>query len=75
MRGFPATTTAVLVLAVLSGATTLLGVAIALRTSMRSRYVALGLGFSAGMMVALGLLELIPDAMELGGAGAAGAGP
>jgi ZIP family zinc transporter len=75
MSGIPPTTTAaVLVLAVLSGATTLVGTAVAVRMSLGPRHVALGLGFSAGMMVILGLLELIPDALRLGGAGAAAAG-
>lgn len=41
---------------------------------MRPRYVAIGLGFSAGMMITVGLVELIPEASRLGGAGAAGAG-
>jgi ZIP family zinc transporter len=55
----------------MSGGTTLLGTALALRAAKRTQYVALGLGFSAGMMIALGLLELIPNALQLGGAGAA----
>lgn len=68
------TVAAVLAPAALSGATTLIGVVLALRVSMRSRYIALGLGFSAGMMVVLSLLELMPGAFRLGGAEAAGAG-
>lgn len=68
------TTITVLSLAALSGGTTLLGTILALRTSMHPRFVSAGLGFSAGMMISLAVLELVPDAFGLGGAGATGIG-
>jgi ZIP family zinc transporter len=61
------TALAVLGLAMLSGATTLLGVAFALRLQRHPRWIAAGIGFSAGMMLFVSLFELIPEARSLAG--------
>lgn len=58
---------AVLGLAVLSGATTLLGVVLAVYFSRDRRWVALGIGFSVGVMILISLLELIPSALAATG--------
>lgn len=58
---------AVLGLAFLSGATTLIGVALALVLVNRSTWVAFGIGFSAGLMLLISSLELIPEAWHVAG--------
>ncbi|MFP4560606.1 MAG: ZIP family metal transporter [Thiohalorhabdus sp.] len=63
---------AVLLLASLSILTTLGGVALALYAGGRDRAVALGIGFSAGIMLLVSLLELIPEAAWSAGVGVAG---
>jgi ZIP family zinc transporter len=63
------TVVAVLLLAVLSGATTLVGVAMALWLGRSVRAIALGIGFSAGIMVAISMVELVPESVRLGGLG------
>jgi len=58
---------AVLGLAFLSGATTLLGVALALFLVNHSIWIAFGIGFSAGLMLLISALELIPEAWHVAG--------
>lgn len=62
------TYTAILLLASLSVVSTLLGVTLALYIGKNERAIAAGLGFSAGIMLLISLLELIPAAVN--GAGA-----
>ena len=52
---------AVLVLATLSGFTTVLGVVLAVYVSRNTKWIALGIGFSAGIMLLIALFELIPE--------------
>ncbi|MGD8484360.1 MAG: ZIP family metal transporter [Thioalkalispiraceae bacterium] len=52
------------VLALLSGLTTLLGVALAIHVSRSSRSIAFGIGFSTGIMLLVSFLELIPAAIS-----------
>jgi ZIP family zinc transporter len=54
---------AVLLLAVLSGLATLIGVVLAFYVSRKERWVAIGIGFSAGIMSLIALLELIPESL------------
>jgi ZIP family zinc transporter len=54
---------AVLVLATLSGFTTLLGVLLAIYVSRSTSWVALGIGFSVGIMLLIALFELIPESL------------
>lgn len=58
---------AVLLLASLSIVTTLLGVALALYIGRNERAIAISLGFSAGIMLLLSFLELIPAAIYKAG--------
>jgi ZIP family zinc transporter len=53
---------AVLLLSLLSVATTAGGVALALWTGRRARAVAGGIGFSAGIMIVIALFDLLPEA-------------
>jgi ZIP family zinc transporter len=53
---------AVVLLSLLSVVTTLLGVALALRSRGSDRAIASGLGFSVGIMILVSLLELLPEA-------------
>ena len=62
---------AVLLLAFLSVVTTLLGVALAVWIGRSERLVSAGVGFSAGIMLLISFLELIPEA--LGASGPVGA--
>jgi ZIP family zinc transporter len=57
-----ATYTAVIVLSLLSCLTTCLGVALALRLREHRAAVAVGIGFSVGIMVLISAFELIPEA-------------
>ena len=54
--------TAVLLLSLLSCLTTILGVVLALWLQRNDRAVAIGIGFSAGIMCLISLVELIPEA-------------
>ena len=53
---------AVLLLASLSIVTTSIGVALAIRFSTHTRAISVGIGFSAGIMLLISFLELIPEA-------------
>ncbi len=55
----------VLLLAFISGLTTLVGVALGLRLGRSASVVAVGIGFSAGVMVLVSLRELLPAAFTL----------
>lgn len=52
---------AVIVLAFLSGITTLIGVALAFRFKKSVKAVVVGVGFSAGIMLAISFFELLPE--------------
>ena len=54
---------AVLLLATLSGFTTLLGVLLAVYVSRSTNWIAVGIGFSVGIMLLIALLELIPESL------------
>jgi ZIP family zinc transporter len=62
---------AVLLLAFLSVFTTLLGVALAIYIGKNARAIAVGIGFSAGIMLLVSFLELMPEAMGEAGMGTA----
>ena len=62
---------AVLLLAFLSVLTTLLGVALALYLGRNERAIATGIGFSAGIMLLVSFLELMPEAIGEAGLGSA----
>jgi ZIP family zinc transporter len=74
------TVAAVVLLATLSGFTTIIGVLIAVHVSRSEKWIAGGIGFSVGIMILISLLELIPsslrsaDAMEVAIAAILGAG-
>ncbi|MBW2994840.1 ZIP family metal transporter [Candidatus Woesearchaeota archaeon] len=53
----------ILILAFLSGMTTLIGVGIALCCKRRARMIVIGIGFSAGIMLAISFFELVPEAI------------
>lgn len=65
------TITAVLLLSLLSVLTTWIGVALALRLRREARAIAVGMGFSGGMMVVISLAELVPRALAEAGVSAA----
>lgn len=69
---------AVIVLSLLSVATTLIGVLLAMLIQENVRIIALGIGFSTGIMVLISVLELLPEASATVGVAkttlAAGAG-
>ena len=62
---------AVLLLAFLSVFTTLLGVALAIYIGKNERAIAVGIGFSAGIMLLVSFSELVPEAMGAAGMGSA----
>ena len=62
---------AVLLLASLSVVTTLAGVALAIYIGKNERAIALGIGFSAGIMLLVSFLELMPEATGEAGLGRA----
>ncbi|ADE13618.1 zinc transporter ZupT [Nitrosococcus halophilus Nc 4] len=62
---------AVLLLASLSVLTTLLGVALAIYIGRNERAIAVGIGFSAGIMLLVSFLELMPEAIGEAGTGTA----
>jgi ZIP family zinc transporter len=55
---------AVLLLACLSLFTTLLGVTLAIYVGKNERAIAIGIGFSAGIMLLISFFELIPEAID-----------
>jgi ZIP family zinc transporter len=55
----------VLVLATLSGMTTVIGVWLAIYVSQHARWIAAGIGFSVGIMLLIALFELIPQSLAL----------
>jgi ZIP family zinc transporter len=65
-----ASATAVILLSLLSFLTTSIGVGLALWLRESARAMATGIGFSAGLMVLISVLELIPDATAAMGVGA-----
>ena len=54
---------AILMLASLSVITTLLGVALAVYVGKNEQLIAVGIGFSAGIMLLVSFFELMPEAM------------
>jgi ZIP family zinc transporter len=58
----------------MSGLTTLLGVVIAIRLEKDARAIALGIGFSAGIMMVISVAELLPTSLHQGSATWTGAG-
>ena len=60
---------AVLLLAFLSVLTTLIGVALAIYVGKSERLVSVGIGFSAGIMLLISVLELVPEAVSETGVG------
>ncbi len=72
MSEIPYTTViAVLLLAFLSVFTTLLGVTLAIFLGRSERAIAVGIGFSAGIMLLISFLELMPEAISEAGMGMA----
>lgn len=63
-----ATWAIVLLLALMSGLTTLLGVVLAIRLAKHAGAIALGIGFSAGIMLLIAGAELVPAALRQAGA-------
>lgn len=61
---------AVVLLSLLSCLTTCLGVALAIKLRENARAIAGGIGFSAGIMILISALELIPEAIAAMGVGA-----
>jgi len=59
----PTTVVAVIFLSLLSGLTSLIGVLLALLSGRSDRAVAAGVGFSAGIMLLLSFLKLLPEAV------------
>jgi ZIP family zinc transporter len=58
----------VLILALMSGLTTLLGVVLAIRLEKDARAIAVGIGFSAGIMLLISAAELVPASLRDGAA-------
>jgi ZIP family zinc transporter len=67
MDSLPASFIAVVVLAFLSGGTTLLGVALAIALGENQKMLATGIGFSTGIMVLISLCELVPESLSIVG--------
>jgi ZIP family zinc transporter len=68
IAGSPYTTyIAVMLLAGLSAVTTLAGVALAIRIGGNERAIAVGIGFSAGIMLWVSFLDLMPEAVGAAG--------
>lgn len=70
MDSLPASYISIIVLAVLSGGTTLIGVSLAISLGENPRMMAMGIGFSTGIMVLISLCELVPEALRIVGTGA-----
>jgi len=68
MESLPASYVAVMVLAFLSGGTTLIGVALAIAIGDNPKVTAMGIGFSTGMMGMISVFELIPESLSTAGA-------
>jgi ZIP family zinc transporter len=60
---------AVILLALLSCLTTAMGVALAIALREHTRAIAVGIGFSAGMMILIAAFDLVPQSMAVMGAG------
>jgi ZIP family zinc transporter len=60
---------AILLLALLSGSTSLLGAWLAVRLGRNTRAIGLGIGFSGGIMILISTIELIPEAWRGAGPG------
>ncbi|OGM08943.1 zinc permease [Candidatus Woesebacteria bacterium RBG_13_34_9] len=60
---------AILVLAILSGLTTLIGVALAIYFNKSIRLITTGLGFAAGIMLCISIFELLPESFNAIGLG------
>ena len=58
---------AILLLAFLSVFSTLLGVALAIHIGMNERGIAIGIGFSSGIMLLVSFFELVPEAVSKAG--------
>lgn len=63
----PITYLAVLLLALLSGLTTLIGAALAIKFGGCAKGVIIGLGFAAGIMLLISFFELIPESLGTAG--------
>jgi ZIP family zinc transporter len=59
----PETYVSVILLSIVSGSTTVIGVALALWFKKSVKLVVAGIGFSAGIMLAISFLELIPESI------------
>jgi ZIP family zinc transporter len=70
MDSLPASYLAVVVLAFLSGGTTLIGVALAIAIGENPKMMAMGIGFSTGIMVLISVCELVPKSLRIAGPGA-----
>lgn len=57
----------ILLLAFISGITTLIGVILAIHTARKPKSIAFGMGFSTGIMLLIALVELLPAAMTSSG--------
>ncbi len=68
MDSLPASYIAVIVLAFLSGGTTLIGVALAIAIGNNPKMTTMGIGFSTGIMVLISAFELIPESLSKAGA-------
>ncbi len=60
---------AILILAFLSGLTTLIGAALAIIFNKSTKLITAGLGFAAGIMVWISILELVPESFKSVGLG------
>ncbi len=58
---------AILILALLSGLTTLIGVALAIYFKKNIKFLVIGIGFSAGIMLLISFFELIPESVKAAG--------
>lgn len=67
MDSFPASYLAVVLLAFLSGGTTLIGVALAIAIGNNPKMTAMGIGFSTGIMMLISLCELVPESLRIAG--------
>jgi ZIP family zinc transporter len=65
MDALPASYITVLLLAFLSGGTTLIGVALATSLGENPRGMAMGIGFSTGIMVLISVFELVPESVSI----------
>jgi ZIP family zinc transporter len=61
----PDTTLIILALAFMAGLSTLIGVALALILGENNRAISIGMGFSAGIMLCISFIDLIPEALAI----------